>query len=136
MKPVRQKIMDPVKGDCFAACLASLMGFELEWVPNFCAEHEPEKWFEEACQWMNERGHYLILFPIPDWPTYREWLRISGAGYWIACGTSPRFRGKLHSVLYKGDQPAHDPHPDDKFLAGDPVDGILVVNIDPEIGNG
>ena len=100
MKPVMQKNMhNPEKGiigDCYRACLCSLLEVSDENVPNFVED--------------------------PDYPmNVVEFLRIKGfrlrhgskcpkdVEYYIANGVSPR--GIRHSVIYKDSKLVHDPHP-------------------------
>ena len=48
------------RGNCFAACLASIVGVDLDTVPNFCALGDT--WMERANAWLGERGLMLMSF--------------------------------------------------------------------------
>ena len=39
------------RGNCFAACAASILEIPLARVPNFVPEHGPD-WYEEFCNWL------------------------------------------------------------------------------------
>jgi hypothetical protein len=44
MKPRDSLVFCPEKGDCFAACVASILGLEMDEVPNFM-EHPDRGWW-------------------------------------------------------------------------------------------
>lgn len=51
VKPVEQTILSPPDGNCFAACVASILELPVESVPNFRTEghgwwHEWQRWLE------------------------------------------------------------------------------------------
>jgi hypothetical protein len=121
MKPVDQTILPtegvPMRGNCFAACLASLLELPLEEVPHVM---EHDNWRERTNEWLATLGLGLIevridveepaLFLLPQ----NMWL--------IATGTTRRHESRLHSVVGQSIaggcmwQYVHDPHPDKTFL--------------------
>lgn len=94
------------RGDCFSACLASILELPLTQVPRFC-ELEPERWPAAISVWLRIRGLAYVEM------TYdAEWGRIAAPelGYWILTGGSPRM-DSLHSVVALGEGIVHDPMP-------------------------
>lgn len=104
MKPVFQtKLYAPEslhRGDCMAACIASLLECELWMVPNFAElrglsfSDAIHRWSQLICEKaVNVGGH-----PVEELPEF-----------YIACGQGPR--GVDHSCIYSHGQLVHDPHP-------------------------
>lgn len=104
-------------GNCFAACLASLLGVPLAAVPNFALAGE-EGWWRELQAWLSPRGWYALDM---KWGGIDEEVP---AGVWssgyvapgsllIASGAAAR--GLRHCVLVRaaedGPETLHDPHP-------------------------
>lgn len=124
MKPVHQTIFGDgsgggERGNCFAACIASILGLPLDDVPNFCNH---ENWREEANQWLKQFGLFYVDFAIPE--DQRAELIWEHAGYHVIIG--PAQRGLRHSVVgYKG-QGVHDPHPSGAMLLEAQEYGFLV----------
>lgn len=121
MIPVKQDIFptedNPLRGNCFAACLASILEMPLEDVPHVMAHDD---WREQTNAWLAGLGMGTVevcidveepaLFLLPP----DMWL--------IITGTTKRHESRLHSVIGKtipgGVQweCLHDPHPDNSFL--------------------
>lgn len=121
MKPTMQTKFGAGKGNCFSACLASILEIPLELIPNFCAEY-PSDWLNKTNEWLAGLGLVLIDFnveSVPDWDTY-----------WIASGLSPRLTCD-HSVVYRADAMVHDPHPSGDGLKGKPKYGSIILLRDP-----
>ena len=106
MKPVMQSKLyredAPMRGNCRAACIASLLEVPLWMVPaieDMRGDLQEERWHE----WLDR------LFRL-------ELIRTQGADapsseYYIACGPSPRSSDIYHSVIYSAGALVHDPHP-------------------------
>lgn len=107
MKPVDQTLfgveVGPKSGNCFSACVASILEVSLEEVPNFCAE---EKWWEPCKKWFKDRGYCLFYFELSK----EEKLRWDTGAYYIQSGKSPR-GDWIHATVYKRGVMVHDPHP-------------------------
>lgn len=116
MKPVDQDIFGPELGNCWAACIASILELTLSEVPNFGASG---KWFSETWNWLLDRG----MASIYDGP---------GSGiqrpncYHIVSGKSPRGDWG-HACVSLGTELVHDPHPSRAFLAGPVEDSWVIV---------
>lgn len=108
------------KGDCFAACVASILELPLEEVPNFC---ESDYWHKDVNEWLAERGLALLTindgaWKLCDWPMDWDTTWVIGSGLGA--------RGHRHSVVYQGDRMVHDPYPDGDGVVLDQVDVFVV----------
>jgi hypothetical protein len=56
MKKVYQRIIDPMKGDCFKCCICSILELDYDDVPNFV---ESEHWFLDAHDFCLKHGYEL-----------------------------------------------------------------------------
>jgi hypothetical protein len=88
-------------GNCFAACVASLLGLVIEDVP--CFDVPGKMWLRLFDEWLRGRD----LAPIILWP---KGGIIPSNVHYIAGGKGPR--GLPHSVIYLNGEMVHDPHPD------------------------
>ena len=106
------------QGDCFAACVASLLELSLSEVDKYLdglATPGAVKtgWWQAFVTWCGERDLVPLYYALsdahsnftPDQYAYGE----PGLRY-IACGLSPR--GLEHAVVYRDGKLDHDPHPD------------------------
>lgn len=103
MKPVEQRIVDDTDGDCFAACVASILELPYAGVPKF----NGSSWFEDWQAWLAPHGMAFAVVEVGGHPYIGLPL------YAIASVDSPRFEGKQHAVVW-GFDPwglAYDPSP-------------------------
>lgn len=114
-------------GNCFNACVASLLGVPIETVD---AELEENNWLEQMDALIHPLGYCFIEW---DWDNpERPWHWV-GSCYVIATGDGPR--GTKHAVIAKHRiDPADgkhciefvwDPHPDDRYLVKIDYIGVL-----------
>ena len=102
MKKVYQTIFGEPLGNCFNACLASILEISIEEVPCF---HEPRGvWYQEYKKWL--RQYELDLIAVVNWDENKDNHPLV---YAIVSGTSPR--GFAHATVYFGLEMVHDPHP-------------------------
>lgn len=125
MKPVDQTIFGVPDGNCFAACVASLMGLALEDVPNFCSHKD---WFERLRVWLAPRGFVPIAFEPSDACGTDDLFDHVGDAFAIVGGRAAR--GHLHACVYRGGRLVHDPHPSRAGLLS-VKDVIVFVCVDP-----
>ncbi len=127
MKPVFQtKFSDdenPHRGNCFAACVASLFELDIEKVPAFENMMRDQEWWKVFDLFCRERG-------------YEPWLLstvspLKPAGLCIVGGKSPRVSNVLHAVIFDKWKMVHDPHPSGEGIVGDPEDFIILNPLDP-----
>lgn len=136
-----QKDFGQETGDCFAACLASLLEVPLESVPNFrkqqteakdgsvCMVTEADKWLRSV---HNKRIITIELYSSEGGKPKTDQVllnRLCQPGEMvILSGESPRTRSdggkKYHCVIGRpqvyGYEVVHDPHPDGTGIVGQP----------------
>lgn len=105
MTPVKQSKLyaeDAIhNGNCFAACLASLLDLPLWMVPPFEDMFGRSDWRERVDVWLARMFRMRLA-------------RVEGHDpaalpeFYIGSGLSPR--GVQHSVIYRAGELAHDPH--------------------------
>lgn len=129
MKPAKQTklhISDKQNGNCMNAAFASILELDIEDIPHFedmpeCGQGTKENpsWWKALNDWLWQMGFYLET---------RNGSQGMPPVYFIANGPSPR--GLEHSVIYKGTEMVHDPHPSNEGL--NEVTSIwILVPIDP-----
>ena len=112
MKPVMQTKLKPPRGNCWAACVASVLELPLEDVPDVEFEQmdatpgAPDvlRFWKVWREWLAERGLGLQCVGLSDEHPIPP-------GILIVTGRSPRGDWQ-HSVVYKDGVLAHDPHPE------------------------
>jgi len=126
MKSVYQTIFGDGRGNCFAACIASILELPIEVVPNFCANYKEREWFIELNKWIRRYGVGVTYFS--DGPATLELIsELWPDAYSIVGG--PTLRGP-HAVVYQGARMIHDPHAGESGL--DSVDDVFMfVDLDP-----
>lgn len=129
MTPVRQTIFDFTHGNCWAACIASILDLPLDCVPSFFPEpDEHADWYRKSYLWLKGGGLSLLNITLPI-PVPCE--LIFPDCYVIVTGPSPRKPEKLHAIVGKLEsfythgighsfqiELVHDPHPSDLFFDG------------------
>lgn len=107
MIPVLQTRLTGPKANCFVACLASILELAIDQVPDFYNMGSDGKEAMTAVQmWLINRGLQLVALKAPS--------HLLPMAYLIAEG--PSERGRKHAVVYFGEMPVHDPHPDGSGL--------------------
>lgn len=111
MKPVDQTVFGDRTGNCFAACVASVLELPLEGMPNFCGGPDitEDSWCPRFRAWLAERGLGCAFLGYS--PEHGIAAVVGAGAYVIVGGDSPR-GNFLHQVVYRGDELVHDPHPD------------------------
>lgn len=121
MKPVDQTrcnagdSLTEAPGNCWAACIASILEVPLDDLPDEATywkpgQHQAKSYipYEKAMfAWLRERGLLLVEIKLPD-VFFRggEW-----DVYCILAGPSPRNPEVTHAVVGQGTRIVHDPHP-------------------------
>jgi hypothetical protein len=106
MIPVTQTRTGKVDGNCFPACLASILEIPLESIPEFGGEDE---WIENTAKFLESVGLYYVQVK-PDDPMLRVMFSV-GRAYHTVKGTSPR--GGQHACVGLNGKIVFDPHPQD-----------------------
>lgn len=120
MIPVDQDVFGEEKGNCWSACIASILELKLKEVPNFCGGQDhnfkpcsPDDWAKETGIWLEKRGYVGAFFLAPD--IYRP------DSFHILSGKSPRGEWE-HAVVALGNALVHDPHFSKNYLDCMPKD--------------
>lgn len=135
-------IDDPGTGDCFRACVASVLELPLRAVPHFCGDRlrgvdielngwSLDNWFIHVKTWAKLVGLEVELVKnVEGWKG-----RGVHKGHVIASGPSPRdTKSTLHGVVMNKDEEiVHDPHPSRDGLAGPIEDYVAFYQIDNAI---
>lgn len=100
MKPIYQTKFGMPDGNCFAACLASVL--ELDEIPEISGTDED--WFERVNEYLEPFGLYYFEFNYAD-PS----RTFNFPGYYLMIGPGPR--GINHAVVGFDGKMVHDPHP-------------------------
>lgn len=143
MKPVMQEIVDQGKGDCFSACLASILEVPLNSVPKFLRDNPaPADMMPPVREWIAKNfGLSLVTIQMEDRNDFIGTdIRIIGAlpeTPCIAGGTSPNYPDTNHAVVGTIDglgnfTMTHDPSPSGKGIVGFPKHIYLFVPMNPQ----
>ncbi len=137
MKPVSQTLFGDKIGNCFAACIASLLELPINEVPNFCA-YPADSWTEKLDEWLAARGLFSVEVRLdPEKPVLYP---VPVGVFCILTGPSPR-GSFLHSVIggsvrcgeQHGFEIVHDPHPSGAGFGGVPATAItFLAALSPE----
>jgi len=148
-------LSEPHKGDCFAACVATVLGLTLDEVPNFCSSSGD--WWAELQAWLCDRGLQAIEIQIPFEEIIREGRKLPIGRLVvdtpvILSGKSPRGDWNHSIVGLYDEQPTdtpgefkagfvyyHDPNPDagedpTKWLVGMPIQILVFGLANPKRG--
>ncbi len=102
MKPVDQTKYGLHDGDCFTACVASILELPIDAVPAFV--RWGDAWLTCFAGWLASLGlaatRCVAMDGSPPPP-----------GYSIAGGPSQRFAGRIHACVAWSGVVVHDPHP-------------------------
>lgn len=117
MKPLDQDLFHDgadEPGNCFQACVGSILELPLEDVPHFVRLYG-RSWMKGFRDWLEERGMGAAWMPEGRHP---------GGAHCIATGHSPRGEF-LHCVVWLN-RLVHDPHPSRAGIVGEPVDYVII----------
>lgn len=137
MKRVFQQIIDRNKGDCFSACLASILELKIEEVPKFMWHFK--NYEKDAVNlWLATMGYGLLRVRWPEEITTGKDIPFHAVRmlYCIGSGKSPRGNwnhaivGCLEAYTFKM---IHDPHPSGLGIVGQPTSYNFLVPIDPTL---
>lgn len=116
MKPVDQTLFGDGKGNCFAACVASVLEVPLERLPNFCVEY-CDPWFARFESWCTAHGVALLSFNFvgaqENVQPFLAWAKVVP----LACIVGgDNHDGVKHAVVYHRGELVHDPNPNRRGL--------------------
>ena len=106
------------RGNCMAACVASLLEVPISSVPAWEDMGSDGSWGDSFMSFLEQHGYEYHGLLIPDAQLLDDWWsyileRSAGIdGCFIIGGKSPRTHvTRGHAVIYKDGKLAHDPHP-------------------------
>lgn len=108
MIPVTQTRIGSPNGNCFAACLASILEEKL---PEFGVNVSEDTFWRNADRWLARRGLRYVQVPYDPSNPPKGWGTVEG--------TSPR--GGQHACVAYNGRMVHDPHP----VEDDPRRGLV-----------
>jgi hypothetical protein len=111
VRPVDQTTYGINDGNCFSACLASILEMPLEEVPSFLGPY-----WDNFLPWLAARGLSASLYR-------RDYVP---PGYSIAGGPSKRFAGRMHACVAYDGIVVHDPHPSRDGLPNGIVEYVVI----------
>lgn len=124
-------VENDIRGNCFSACLATIMEIDLEEVPEF-ENTLNETWATQFLNFLGKKGWTFDGSISMDSVTLKDWITFTKEyEYMIVSGDSPRHEIATHSVVYRNGQPWHDPYfdsllSDPPFLKGFPKFAYLI----------
>lgn len=125
MKPVTQTTFGDGKGNCFTACVASILELPIDAVPNFCVDYGEGEWWIELEKWLAPRALAPLLFCVNKGEQADRdavWAFFDGEHGFYAHRSVPVIvsgkneHGVAHSIVSYWDADAeaiatHDPNP-------------------------
>lgn len=111
MLPVDQTTHGPNDGNCFSACIASILEIPIQSVPRF-VNVTPD-----LLRWLAGRGLSATLYYSDEYVP---------PGYAIAAGPSKRFAGRMHACVAFDGIVVHDPHFSREGLPFGIVDYVVI----------
>lgn len=135
MKPVDQLILhdgDKSIGDCFRACVASILELPCEEVPHVVAMGKDSDDSRRLLnEWLKPLGFHFVELQWPEGEDASILAWVVPRGYYVFSGPSPRWPDCWHSCVGLGGKIVHDPHPERLGLAGKERSYGLFVADDP-----
>jgi hypothetical protein len=96
------------EGNCFAACVASMLKCDIDEVPHLGIEEEWNEYEERLNNYLRENYRTVLTHvPYDDWGDFISFYHKDS--YYIVSGQSER--GYEHAVISKNELMVHDPHP-------------------------
>jgi hypothetical protein len=134
VKPVKQTIFagPGVRGDCFRACVASVLELAIEDVPHFVAMND---WWGELQKWLSPSGMSAFQLRLP--PDELVMSMPAEDLFCILSGPSPRGNGLWHCVVGQvvngwNFATVHDPHPSNDGLIGPAKSALFFIPLHPQ----
>ncbi len=121
MTPQHQTLFGGAPGNCFAACVASVLDVDLADVPNF-VDDPTRHYMLRAAEWCRPLGWL---------PVHIAAAHVTGVFDAIAIAGGMGPRGLRHSVVWRDDVMLFDPHPSGDGLVGDPEAYVVFAALDP-----
>jgi len=112
VRPVDQTKYGRHDGNCFSACLASILELSIDEVPLFLGPY-----WDDFLPWLAERRLAASLYRRNDYIP---------PGYSIAGGVSKRFGDRMHACVAYAGVVVHDPHPSREGLPSGVLEYVVL----------
>jgi len=119
MKPVKQTILGET-GNCFAACVASILECELNDVPKIKFWKHGNNWQIPFNKWLKSKG--LCYVPIKGGFDFKKDV------YYISCMLENKNPVNYHAVVSRKGKIVHDPFPTKLKLYEEVEIGLFIKN--------
>lgn len=96
-------------GDCFRACVASILELDPVSVPHFLFDGSQQAWKGRANKFLASHGLGLLVLLVNEY--VEEVLDEWPDAFHILSGRSPRHPDFYHAVVARNGRVIHDPHP-------------------------
>jgi len=140
LKPVDMiEIHDPENGtygDCFRACIASLLERDPKDVPHFCGYDDSKeitgKWNIDVNKWLAQYGFAYVEWPVSSQEDYEPFFKQREENhpnyplYHVITGNSPNFENTSHAVVGKNGKVFHDPSTTRKGVLNHEMYGFII----------
>lgn len=100
MKAVYQTIIDPINGNCWPACLASILEIDIDIIPNFCKDKNPN-WWADTQKWLDDNGYFAIEVVFGKPGEVSPYSAFPDGAFVILTGPSTMFDNTQHAVVGK-----------------------------------
>ncbi len=107
MKPVYQTVFTKGDGNCYPACLASILELELSEVPLFT----DSDWWLRYREWLRPLNLSFLTMPLSHEREGLDDWYLAMPGYTIIAVQSPGIPDCLHAVVALDGKVVHDPNP-------------------------
>lgn len=125
MKKIFQTKFGKPEGNCFPACVASILEIEIERIPNY--QEGDGVWYQNFKKWLRKFDYECVALNRSLLAEKDQCPEVYG----IVSGKSPR--GLSHSTVYFKDEMVHDPHPEGGGVK-DIEDVIYLIPKFPKLG--
>lgn len=101
------------QGNCFQACVATVLQMPLEEAFDCCLHEDDEKWFDEFNEWLEQYGLGCIWLEMPK--DNKPATSVFKGIHIVECMSPNLYHGERHAVVVKeGWELLHDPLPSAK----------------------
>jgi hypothetical protein len=97
--------MEPLssRGNCFPACIASILEIECEEVIQIQEYYDEKDWNHRLAKWLHDKGWVWRYATMEDIRSQDKFILVTGG--------SPRHVDLTHVTIFQNGEMVHDPHP-------------------------
>lgn len=98
------------EGNCFAACIASLLECDINEVPFWKTKTDSWDEYQSILNSYLQQNHCILMYCDDYHTEYDQYIEELKGSFYILSGDSSR--GFEHAVIYRDGELVHDPHPE------------------------